>query len=135
MIPTIDILSNELTEDTHPSNTYRAVLVGDTVDRIDGYTDGLNAIKQTIYFILNTERYQFPIYSWDFGVELLDLYGQPMPYVMSEIPRRVTEALMQDDRIIDVKDFEFEINKNMLHTTFNVITNIGTLPTELEVTI
>ena len=135
MIPTIDILLNELTEDTHHSNTYRAVRVGDRVERIDGYTDGLNAIKQTIYFILNTERYQFPIYSWDFGVELLDLYGQPMPYVMSEVPRRVTEALTQDDRIVEVKDFEFEINKHILHTTFNVVTNIGTLPTELEVTI
>lgn len=102
-------------------------------DRIGGYIDDLDAIKQAIYLILNTERYEHIIYSWDYGVELLDLIGQPIPYVISEVPRRIKDALTQDDRIDDVVDFEFEIDKHKLHTTFTVITNLGDISTELEV--
>lgn len=131
MIPSITALTEEITETTYPGRTYK-ITFGNT-DRIDGYIEDLEAVKQAVYLILSTERYQYIIYSWDYGVELLDLIGQPMPYVMSEIPRRITEALTQDDRIIDVKDFEFEKNHTKLHTTFTVVTSLGDLPTEMEV--
>lgn len=151
MIPSIDILTEEITEVTHPNKTYRIVISAQSAaqsgvvrnltmstelsdhDRISGYVDDLGAIAQSAYLILSTERYQFIIYSWDYGVELLDLIGQPIPYVMSELPRRITEALTQDDRIDDVKDFEFEQHGKQLHTTFTVVTNVGNISTELEV--
>lgn len=130
MIPSIDVLTEEITEEVYPTKTYKIVF---DKDRINGYTDELDAIMQAIYLILSTERYQYIIYSWDYGVELVDLIGQPMPYVMSEIPRRITEALTQDDRIDDVVDFEFEQNGKKLHVTFTVVSIIGNIPTELEV--
>jgi phage baseplate assembly protein W len=130
MIPSIEILTQEITEQTYPNRTYKIVIDS---DRISGYTDDLEAIKQAIYLILSTERYQHIIYSWDYGVELLDLIGKPMPYVMSEIPRRIKEALIQDNRITDVVDFEFTKKGNKLHTTFTVVTNIGEIPSALEV--
>jgi hypothetical protein len=114
----------------HPNPT-----CSDYLDRINGYVDDIDAIKQAIYLILSIERYQHIIYSWDYGVELLDLYGKPLPYVMADLPRRITEALTQDDRIEDVTDFEFERNGKRLHTTFTVITNAGNIPTDLEVEI
>lgn len=132
MIPTIDILTQEITEQTYPTKTYKMV-VGK--DRISGYTDDLDAIAQTIYLILSTERYKSIIYSWDYGVELIDLIGKPMPYVMSEVPRRITEALTQDDRIENVTDFEFEMKGKQLHVKFTVISNLGNIPTELEVAV
>lgn len=134
MIPNISILAEEITEQNYPSNTYKIVFSetkGD--DRIIGYTDGLEAIAQAVYLILSTERYQHIIYSWDYGVELMDLIGQPMPYVMSELPRRIKDALTQDNRISDVVDFEFEQNGKKLHTKFTVVSNVGNLSTELEV--
>lgn len=138
MIPTIDVLTEEITERVYHDKTYKVVVNKDETDetkpdRISGYTDDLDAIMQTIRLILSTERYEYLIYSWDYGVELVDLIGQPMPYVMSEIPRRITEALVQDDRIEDVKDFEFETNGKKLHVTFTVVSTIGNIPTELEV--
>lgn len=139
MIPNVNILMEEITDVTYPNRTYKIVIDKDEIDnhdrqdRIIGHTDDLDAIKQSIYLILSTERYAFIIYSWDFGVELVDLIGQPMPYVMSELPRRITEALTQDDRIEDVVDFEFERNGKKLHTTFTVVTTAGNIPTELEV--
>lgn len=142
MIPNVDVLMNEIVEVNHPTRTYKIEIrfdpektLDEIDDRINGYTDDTDAIKQAIYLILGTERYEFIIYSWDYGVEFVDLFGKPMPYVMSEVPRRITEALTQDDRITGCKDFEFEINKNKLHTTFTVLTTSGDIPTELEVNV
>lgn len=158
MIPNINILTEEITETTYPGRTYKIIFYEDILkkqgivslklktlsdetdeneglDRISGYTDNLDALKQAIYLILNTERYKHVIYSWDYGVELADLFGKPMPYVISEIPRRIKDALIQDDRIDDVVDFEFEAKKNKLHTTFTVISNLGNISTEMEVAV
>ena len=142
MIPSVNILTEEITETTYPSNTYKIVIKHNpyadstkAVDRISGYVDDLESVKQAIYLILGTERYQFPIYSWDYGVELVDLFGKPIPYVMSELPRGVKDALIQDDSMEDVISFAFETNGNKLHTTFTVVTNIRNVETELAVTV
>ena len=165
MIPSINILTDKITERVYPNKTHKIVfglaksqvkkgatlgraILGQMIlgvtesdalssseasDRIIGYTDGFDALKQAIYLILSTERYQYPIYSWDYGVELFDLIGKPMPYVMAEVPRRITEALTQDDRIDDVTDFEFIMKGRQIGVTFNIISTIGNIATELEV--
>ena len=130
MIPNINVLTEEITEVNYPSSTYKIIL---DKDRVSGYTDDLDAVKQAIYLILSSERYKHIIYSWDYGVELLDLIGKPMPYVMSELPRRIKEALTQDNRISDVIDFEFKQQGKRLHTTFTVVSNVGNISTGLEV--
>lgn len=130
MIPNISLLEEEITDIEYADKTYKIDL---KANRIDGFTDELEAIKQAVFLILSTERYEYNIYSWDYGIELIDLFGQPMPYVMSELERRITEALTQDDRITDVTDFEFEKNGKKLHTTFTVVTEKGNIPTDLEV--
>ena len=108
-----DILSFEVKR--QPSKTYR---IGKCC--ITGICDDLESVKQAIYLILNIERYKFAIYSFNYGIELNDLYGQPKSFVIPELERRIKEALCQDDRIESVDDFNFEINKNEIHTTFTV---------------
>ena len=135
MIPNNMEVLDKVEETTYPSRTYRIAITFDGSDRISGYTDGRDAVQQAIYLILNTERYKFIIYSWNYGVELVDLMGKPMPYVIAELPRRIKEALFQDDRIIDVNNFTFEVKRSRLYTTFTVTTIYGDLPTQLEVTI
>ena len=135
MLPEINTLTEELTEIEYPTNTYQIKHSEDENDRIVGYTDDLEAVKQAIYLILNIERYDYLLYSWDYGVELKDLFGKPMSYVMAELPDRIKDALTMDNRITDVIDFEFERNKNKLHTTFTVITIYGNVPSDLEVII
>ncbi|OYP38956.1 hypothetical protein CG709_05540 [Lachnotalea glycerini] len=91
-------------------------------------------MKQAIYKILCTERYNYIIYSQDYGIELEELIGQPTSYVIPELERRIIDALMQDDRIIDVYNFEFATpKKNVVTVTFNVDTQFGTLAMEREV--
>lgn len=129
MIPEIaDDLQTDLEELVEPDKNYQIV-----DNRIVGTVDGIDAVKQAVFLILNIERYDYPIYSWDFGVELKDLIGQDIDYVMAEVKRRVTEALLQDDRIEDVNDFEFEVDKSKVHVTFTVYVNYGSFEQEMEV--
>lgn len=136
MIPNIDLLTQEIEEVQYYGKTYKVEVLADREeDRINGYIDDIESVKQAIYLILSTERYKYIIYSWDYGVELVDLIGKPIPYCMSEIPRRVKEALLVDNRIEDITDFQFERKGTTLHTTFTVVTNVGNVETRLEVDI
>ena len=101
-------------------------------NRINGMTDDADALAQAIYLILNIERYQYPIYSQRYGSELRDLIGKPKDYAMSECKRRITEALIQDDRILDVRDWEFETGFKKVTAKFKVKTIYGELMAEKE---
>ena len=78
---------------------------------ITGTIDQIQAVEQAVFLILTTERYQWLIFSWDYGVELQNLIGKDPEYCIPEIERRIREALLQDDRITAVENFEFELNK------------------------
>ncbi|MBF1346180.1 MAG: DUF2634 domain-containing protein [Megasphaera micronuciformis] len=84
-------------------------------------------MKLAVFKILSTERYRYPIYSWNYGIELEDLFGQPIPYVYAELQRRITEALEADDRIISVTGFEFSHDDGDVFARFDVETIFGTL--------
>lgn len=133
MIPaTNDQLQSDFTFQEGPSKTFAL-----QVDRgkFLGFADGLEAMRQAIYLILNVERYRHIIYSWNYGVELADLFGQPIPFVLPELERRITEALLADSRIQSVEDFQFEVDKHKVHCTFRAVTIYGDIAAEKEVDI
>ncbi len=104
--------------------------------RVSGFCDGKEAMKQVIYKILNTERYRYVVYTWNYGIELTDLFGMPVSYVCPVLERRITEALLQDDRITDVKDFEFDVSKpHTVLAAFTVVTDVGDITAQKEVEI
>lgn len=114
-----------------PSLTYRLNL---NTQRIIGKVDGLEAYKQAVYKILNTERYEHLIYSWAHGVELKDLFGQHPAYVIPELERRFREAIMQDDRTESVHSFVFDDSKRgVISVTFTCTSIFG--ETELQKTV
>lgn len=104
-------------------------------DIMVGFCDGLEAVRQAIYLILSIERYDWIIYSWSYGVELKDLYGKQTAFVLPELKRRIKDALMQDDRITEVDQFSFEVEKKKVHTTFTVHSIYGDIEAEKEVEI
>lgn len=109
--------------ETSPSYTYRILI---EQKRIIGNTDGQRAMVQAIYKILNTERYVYPIYSWNYGIELRDLFGQNMTYIATELERRIKEALLADERITSVDGFSFLYpRKNAIHVEFMAHTIYG----------
>ena len=131
MIPQSNTVSiNEFTEPT--SRTYKLNIDRET---INGYTDEQEAMIQAIYLILNIERYDHLIYSWNYGIELQDLFGEPTFYVIAELERRITEALLADTRITAVDGFEFDRERNKVHVKFVVHTIFGDVEAEKVVTI
>ena len=134
MIPsTVGFLDQDFEIEEQPSKNYKMDLNGNSVR---GFCDSLEAMKQTVFRILSTERYQYIIYSWNYGIETLYLYGQPITYVCPELERRIEEALLVDSRIVRVSDFEHDTSvKGVVHTTFTVHTVFGDFAAEKEVNI
>ena len=104
-----------------PGVTWRLGEETISFDRIDG----LEAVKQAVWLILNIERCRYVIYSWNYGVELEDLFGQPVSFVRPELERRIRQALTQDTRIRAVDGFSFERRGKALLCTFTVHTIFG----------
>lgn len=133
MTPTVnDDLTVDFEVVSQPSLTYKMNFEDETIVKT---TDDLEAIKQAAYKILNTERYQYLIYSWNYGIELQDLFGMPLPYVYPELKRRITESLTWDDRIEDVTDFSFSHKRGEVSATFTVHTLAGNFEAEKGVKI
>lgn len=105
-------------------------------ERVIGNVEGLEAMKQAIFKILNTERYQYLVYSWNYGSEFQDLFGMPVTYVCPELERRITEALIWDKRIKEVTDFSFDTSKRgTVIASFTAHTIYGDITTEKAVNI
>lgn len=132
MIPTTNtMLNTELEIQEQASKNYKMYFDEEV---INGFRDEIEAMKQVIFKILNTERYQYIIYSWNYGIELKDLFGEPVSYVCPELERRITEALVQDDRVESVDSFSFDVTqKRKVHVTFVVHTVFGDVEAERTV--
>lgn len=133
MIPsTSGFLPQDFEIKEQPSKTY---FMDIEAERIRGFTDDINSMKQAVFKILNTERYQYVIYSWNYGIETIDLYGQNTSYVMSELKRRITEALLWDSRIKSVDNFEFSSERGKISCKFIAHTIFGDVDAERAVNV
>lgn len=134
MALTPEVEENVLEQDyeltTYPTKTYYMDL---EEGRIRGFADDLESIRQVIFLVLNTERSTYLAFSDNYGVELADLVGEPISYVLAEAERRITEALTWDTRIESVDNFEFEVDGHDVHVTFTVHTEFGDIDAESEV--
>ncbi len=130
---TDEILLNNVEEvKEQTSKTYYLNIEKNT---ISNFCDGIEAMKQTIYCILNTERFEHLIYSWNYGIELKHLIGENTTFVIPELERVITEALMQDTRISEVNNFEFEVKENTILAKFTVVTTVGEIEVEKVVSV
>ena len=130
MLPTTNTI-NQM-GDSIPSLTYN---INRNTKRISGYIDGRDAIIQAIYLILQTERYESLIYNWYYGVELDNLIGKNKDYVKSELQRTISEALLEDDRILAITNFKITYSNDFALVEFLVQTVIGDIDIEWEVNI
>lgn len=114
-------------DQTYQNKTYQL-----SETKIEGFVDELAALKQTIYKVLSTERYEYPIYSFSYGVAWQQLIGEDPPYVRAEMKRMIQETLIRDSRILDVDGFEFEFSGDACHCTFQVQSIYGEVEIEKE---
>ncbi len=122
MIPDASIDTTDLTPETiGTSKTYKI-----SNNTIQGYIDEQDALLQAIYKVLNTEKYEYPIYSFNYGIELENLIGQDKLYVQMELSRRIKECLLEDERITGVEKFSFVFSGDTILCTFDVESIYGT---------
>jgi phage baseplate assembly protein W len=105
VIPEQNVNLTILEEQIQPSRTYYLDL---DRKRVTSMIDGRDAIIQAVKKILNTERYAYVIYSSQYGVELDRLIGKDYDFIVSDIKRTLTEALLVDNRIISLENFEMK---------------------------
>lgn len=134
MIPQQEVELNmaAIEKQTMPSLTWK---IHEERAEVRGTADQWEAMKQAVYKILQTERYRYAIYDWNYGVELEELYGKNVTYVIPELKKRIEEALLADDRVTAVTDFSFTQEKGRLTAECKVHTIFGTLTAERTVDI
>lgn len=100
-----------------------------------GRAEGLQALRQAVYLLLQTEQGEYEIYPGAYGVRLGDLVGRSLAYAIPEVERRLREALMADERIISVEDFRFERRpgSSALGVSFMIRSVYGELAAQKEV--
>lgn len=129
MIPSSNISTNLTVVETEEVNkTYKVY-----TDKIQGKIDGLDALEQAIYKVLNTEKYEHQIYSFNYGIDFQSLLGKDSIYVKMEMKRRIQECLLQDSRIESVDDFSFKVSGDEIVCEFVVTSKYGDIKVTKEV--
>jgi hypothetical protein len=80
---------------------------------------------QWIHKALITERYKYPIYTWQFGNDLLRLIGNAtlVNSIHAVIAYRIRDVLLSDNRIVDVRNIATRIEDGSIIAKFVVVTN------------
>ena len=103
-----------------PSLTYRYIF---ETQEISGNIDDEEAVNQAISKILLTDRFSYVIYDGNYGQDFKLLIGRPYEYVITDFPRMVKEALLVDERILEVSNFRFsKIAVDSVQAIFDVRT-------------
>lgn len=111
-----------------PTNTYKLDF---EKGRINGMIEGLEAIEQAILKVLSTNRFAYLIYSDDYGFD--NMIGHDEIYVRGELPRRITEAVLQDERITSIEDFSMVFEGDSVLVKFTAVTLYGDVDVLREV--
>jgi hypothetical protein len=88
---------------------------------------GFEAIKVWAWLALNTERYQYPIYPWDYGSEYYELIGQKYSAAYTtSLTRQMTEdCLKVNPHIKGINDFTCQKDGDKLLISFSLVTDMG----------
>lgn len=134
ILPVTPYTAEEMKEvERMPSKTYRFDRGG---SRIIGMCDGLEAMVQTYEKMFDTERFAYPIYDDQYGVEFEELLGQNIDYVIAELESRIRDALFSDDRTLEIMSLEItQTGKDSVLVIGNISTTEGTVLLRKEVTV
>jgi hypothetical protein len=103
-----------------------------------GFTQNdIERLKQWIYNCLMTERYDYEIFTHNFGVSLKNLLGGETErgLLTQQIADNIRDGLTYDDRINDVTDFDisFDDLAGTITAKFNVQSIYGEISISAEV--
>ena len=89
--------------------------------------EGNEAIKVWVYKALLVPRYQYSIYTWDYGSELMDLIGKAYTpsLTKSEAKRYIEEALKINPYILDINVVDTDFKDSILSANVKITTIYG----------
>lgn len=89
--------------------------------------EGKEAIKVWIWFALQTPRYRYYIYTWDYGSEFEDLIGQGYTeeYIEAEAQRMTEDCLLVNENIQSISEFAVSMKNDTLTVSFVANTIYG----------
>ena len=123
-----DIELEDIEDEELPTNTF---LVSE--EQIAGMDDNIEAMRQAVEIILTTKRFDYQIYTENFGIELDDLVGEDPDYIQNEFPQRIRDAFSVDERILREENYQFNTEGDTMTITFDVVTVFGTFEEEVQI--
>ena len=89
--------------------------------------EGNDAIKVWTYKALLTPRYNYSIYSWNYGSELMDLIGKAYTPSLTkeEAKRYIKEALLINPYILEVTVLDTSFSNGILSADIKLLTIYG----------
>lgn len=95
--------------------------------------DKKEALEQWIKIALMTQRYKYPVFSHSFGMDFEKAMEEGYIKAIGIIKNEITESLLCNDRIVEVKDFVFEKKGTSMIVNFKVVSDYGNMNFETEV--
>lgn len=97
--------------------------------RIIGMVEGIDAAAQSIFKELQTRRFSYLIYDEQYGCDIFNKIGNASlteSYLDNDVPAMIEDALVLDEMVTGVSDFEFEIiDRDAVMLEFSVSTIYG----------
>lgn len=89
--------------------------------------EGVEAIKVWIWLALQTPRYRYYVYSWDYGSEFENLIGQGYSeeYIETEARRMTEDCLLINEDIQSISNFSVNMEDGALLVSFTANTIYG----------
>ena len=97
--------------------------------------EGLEAIKVWIWLCMHTERFRHAIYSADYGTSLEQYIGHMLSeeYINTDCESEISDALLINEYIESIEDFEAVRNSDSLDISFRVVTKFGSIEVDENV--
>ena len=97
--------------------------------------EGKEAIKVWIWNCLKTQRFRYPIYSWDYGTDLEQYIGQTVSeeFLNADCEDEIREAMLVNPYITDIEDFTADFRSARLNISFTAVTKFGDAEVEHSV--
>jgi len=129
------IESDAITEETQESKIPKEYEIDFKTGQLTGrIVEGVEAIKVWIWLALQTPRYRYYIYSWDYGNEFEELIGRGYSeeYINTEAQRMTEDCLLVNEYIESITDFSVGMENDQLTISFTANTIYGTIQFDNE---